>query len=261
MPVGRMLKDEIRAVLELAATLKQRVIGQDHGLETIARRVQTARAGLDNPTKPTGVFLLCGPSGVGKTETALALAETLYGGEENVDRHQHVGVPGGPHRLDPEGRPARLRRLRRGRQADRGGAAQALQRRPAGRDREGAPRRPRAVLPGLRQGRDGGRRGAADRLPQHADPADLQCRLGPDRQAVRRPRADAGARGAGRGAAAAAAQGVPGGAPRPPRRGPLLPAERRHAGRHRPPPARPHQASAWPRARVWNSPTTTRWSS
>jgi type VI secretion system protein VasG len=84
VPVGRMLKDEIRAVLELAGTLRQRVIGQDHGLETIARRVQTSRAGLDNPTKPTGVFLLCGPSGVGKTETALALAETLYGGEENV---------------------------------------------------------------------------------------------------------------------------------------------------------------------------------
>jgi type VI secretion system protein VasG len=79
-----MVKNEVQAVLNLATTLKQRVIGQDHGLEMIARRVQTSRAGLDNPTKPIGVFMLCGPSGVGKTETALALAESLYGGEQNL---------------------------------------------------------------------------------------------------------------------------------------------------------------------------------
>ncbi len=84
IPVGRMVKNEVAAVLALDKTLKQRVIGQDHGLEMIARRVQTSRAGLDNPTKPIGVFMLCGPSGVGKTETALALAESLYGGEQNL---------------------------------------------------------------------------------------------------------------------------------------------------------------------------------
>jgi type VI secretion system protein VasG len=84
IPVGRMVKNEIQAVMALDRTLKQRVIGQDHGLEMIARRVQTSRAGLDNPTKPIGVFMLCGPSGVGKTETALALAESLYGGEQNL---------------------------------------------------------------------------------------------------------------------------------------------------------------------------------
>jgi type VI secretion system protein VasG len=84
IPVGRMVKNEVQAVLKLAQTLRGRVIGQDHGLEMIARRVQTARAGLDNPTKPIGVFMLCGPSGVGKTETALALAEQLYGGEQNL---------------------------------------------------------------------------------------------------------------------------------------------------------------------------------
>ena len=84
IPVGRMVKNEIDAVLRLADTLAERVIGQRHGLETIARRVQTSRARLDNPNKPVGVFLLCGPSGVGKTETALALAESLYGGEQNV---------------------------------------------------------------------------------------------------------------------------------------------------------------------------------
>jgi type VI secretion system protein VasG len=84
VPVGRMVKNEIEAVLNLADTLDQRVLGQRHALEAIARRIQTSRAKLDNPNKPVGVFMLCGPSGVGKTETALALAEALYGGEQNV---------------------------------------------------------------------------------------------------------------------------------------------------------------------------------
>jgi type VI secretion system protein VasG len=84
VPVGRMVKNEIEAVLNLAETLNQRVIGQRHALEMIARRIQTSRAKLDNPSKPIGVFMLCGPSGVGKTETALTLAEALYGGEQNV---------------------------------------------------------------------------------------------------------------------------------------------------------------------------------
>ena len=84
IPVGRMVKNEVEGVLHLADTLNQRVIGQRHGLEMIARRIQTARAKLDNPSKPIGVFLLCGPSGVGKTETALTLAEALYGGEQNL---------------------------------------------------------------------------------------------------------------------------------------------------------------------------------
>jgi type VI secretion system protein VasG len=84
IPVGRMVKNEVQAVLNLGTTLARRVIGQDHALQAIAKRVQTARAGLDNPSKPIGVFMLCGPSGVGKTETALALAESLYGGEQNL---------------------------------------------------------------------------------------------------------------------------------------------------------------------------------
>ena len=84
IPVGRMVKNELEAVLRLGETLGQRVIGQQHGLDMIARRIQTSRAKLDNPNKPIGVFMLCGTSGVGKTETALALAEALYGGEQNV---------------------------------------------------------------------------------------------------------------------------------------------------------------------------------
>jgi len=84
IPVGRMLKDELETILNLENHLGKRIIGQDHAMKMIAKRIQTSRAGLDNPSKPIGVFMLAGTSGVGKTETALALAEVLYGGEQNV---------------------------------------------------------------------------------------------------------------------------------------------------------------------------------
>ena len=84
IPVGRMAKNEMETILKVGALLAQRVIGQDHAMEMIAKRIQTSRAGLDNPNKPIGVFMLAGTSGVGKTETALALAEALYGGEQNL---------------------------------------------------------------------------------------------------------------------------------------------------------------------------------
>jgi len=84
VPVGRMVKNEIEAVLNLADRLEKRIIGQRYALEAMAKRIQTSRAGLENPNRPIGVFLFVGPSGVGKTESALALAEALYGGEDNV---------------------------------------------------------------------------------------------------------------------------------------------------------------------------------
>ncbi|MFL9987456.1 type VI secretion system ATPase TssH [Paraburkholderia sediminicola] len=84
VPVLNMLKNEIGNVLRLNELLDGRIIGQQHATQMIARRVQTSRAGLDNPDKPVGVFLLAGTSGVGKTETALALADVLYGGEQNL---------------------------------------------------------------------------------------------------------------------------------------------------------------------------------
>jgi type VI secretion system protein VasG len=141
IPVGRMVKNELQAILKLGEALGKRVIGQQHGLDMIARRIQTSRARLDNPNKPIGVFMLCGTSGVGKTETALALAEALYGGEQNVItinmsefQESHTGV-------DLEGRAARIRRLRRRRHPDRGGAAPALQRGAARRSRKSPLRR------------------------------------------------------------------------------------------------------------------------
>jgi type VI secretion system protein VasG len=84
IPVGKMLKNEVETVLALDDHLRKRVIGQDHGLGAISERIRTAKARLEDPSKPIGVFMLVGPSGVGKTETALALADLLYGGEHNM---------------------------------------------------------------------------------------------------------------------------------------------------------------------------------
>ncbi|MGI8742126.1 MAG: type VI secretion system ATPase TssH [Bryobacteraceae bacterium] len=84
IPVGKLLKDEIGMVLELESHLGRRLVGQSHALQLISERVRTSRSGLDDPAKPIGVFLLVGPSGVGKTETALSLADLLYGGERNL---------------------------------------------------------------------------------------------------------------------------------------------------------------------------------
>jgi len=105
VPLGRMVKDEIKSVLELLPALRERVVGQDHALEAIAQRVRTSRANLEDPDKPKGVFLFVGPSGVGKTETALALAEILFGGERNMvtvnmseyqEAHSVSGLKGSP---------------------------------------------------------------------------------------------------------------------------------------------------------------------
>src|SRR5438093_6892303 len=84
VPVGKMLRDDLGMVLKLESHLEQRVVGQNHALEYISRRVRTSRAGIEDPNKPKGVFMLVGPSGVGKTETALAIADLLFGGEQNL---------------------------------------------------------------------------------------------------------------------------------------------------------------------------------
>src|SRR5712691_11264104 len=84
IPVGKMMKDEVATVLSLENVLGGRVIGQNHALAMIAERIRTSKASLEDPNKPIGVFMLVGPSGVGKTETALTLADLMYGGERNL---------------------------------------------------------------------------------------------------------------------------------------------------------------------------------
>lgn len=84
IPVGKMQRDETGTVLKLEDHLGRRLIGQAHALALISKRIRTSRAGIEDPNKPKGVFMLVGPSGVGKTETALAIADLLYGGERNL---------------------------------------------------------------------------------------------------------------------------------------------------------------------------------
>jgi type VI secretion system protein VasG len=105
IPLGKMVKDEIKTVLRLKDTLEERVLGQSHAMEAVAQRVRTSRANLDDPNKPKGVFLFVGPSGIGKTETALALADVLYGGEKKLvtinmseyqEAHSVSGLKGSP---------------------------------------------------------------------------------------------------------------------------------------------------------------------
>ncbi|GAA0433694.1 type VI secretion system ATPase TssH [Massilia aurea] len=105
IPLGRMVKDEIRTVVNLQAMLDERILGQRHASSVVAQRVRTARANLDDPNKPKGVFLFVGTSGVGKTETALALADILYGGERKLitinmseyqEAHSVSGLKGSP---------------------------------------------------------------------------------------------------------------------------------------------------------------------
>jgi len=105
IPVGKVMKDEIQTVLSLKDRLEERVIGQSHALEAISQRIRTARAKLEDPRRPIGVFMLVGPSGVGKTETALTLADVLFGGERNLvtinmseyqEAHTVSGLKGSP---------------------------------------------------------------------------------------------------------------------------------------------------------------------
>ncbi|WP_141291463.1 AAA family ATPase, partial [Ideonella azotifigens] len=105
IPLGKMVKDDLKTVLNLQPLMGQRIIGQPHALAAIAQRVRTSRANLEDPNKPKGVFMFIGPSGVGKTETALALADLLYGGEKKLvtinmseyqEAHSVSGLKGSP---------------------------------------------------------------------------------------------------------------------------------------------------------------------
>ena len=97
IPIGKMVADEIQAVLNLHKTLGERVLGQDHALESITQRIRTARAGLTDPKRPIGVFLLVGTSGVGKTETALALSRFALRRRTQFDFDQYERISGSAH--------------------------------------------------------------------------------------------------------------------------------------------------------------------
>ena len=152
VPVSKLLEGEIEKLLKMEDRLHERVVGQEEAVQAVASAVRRSRAGLQDPNRPIGSFIFLGPTGVGKTELARALAEFLFDDESAMIRIDMCGVPGAAHRQPADRRAARLRGLRRGRPAHRGGAAQAVQRGAVRRDREGAPRgvQHAAAAPGRR---------------------------------------------------------------------------------------------------------------
>jgi len=138
VPVSKLAEAETVKLLGMESSLHERVIGQEEPVTVITRAIRRARAGLKDPKRPIGSFLFLGPTGVGKTELARALAEFLFDDEEAMVRIDDVGVHGEVRRLTAGRRTSRIRRLRGGRSALRVGSAQALFGRVAGRDREGA---------------------------------------------------------------------------------------------------------------------------
>ncbi len=213
IPVGKMVRDEINAVL----TLEESAQGARHRpgstpWTAIAERIRTARANLADPRRPIGVFLLVGPSGVGKTETAMALADILYGGDRNMviinmseykEDHKISRLTGSAPGYVGYG--------------EGGVLTEAVRRKPYSvvlldEVEKANDRRAGNLLPGLRQGHAPGRQGQRDQLQEHDHPPDLQRRHRHDHEAVRRPRHHARSGRPGRGAAAGSAQGVQAGA-------------------------------------------------
>lgn len=228
IPVGKMMSDEMKTMLELENHLGARVIGQGTALEQISRRVRTSKAGIEDPQKPKGVFMLVGPSGVGKTETALALADLLYGGEQNLitinmsefqEAHTVSTLKGSPG----------IRRLRRRRRPHRSGAPSPVFGRAPGRSRKGAPRRPRALLPGLRQGAHGRRRRPRDRFQEHDHHPHDERRHRHHHVVDGRSGDDAVGRRVGEGPQAGARQDVQTRVPRPHGHHPVFPGARRES--------------------------------
>ena len=233
-----------RPCCKLADTLGQRVIGQDHA-HGDDRQAHPDLARRPRQPEQADRRVHAGRHlGRRQDRDRARAGRGALRRRAEPDHHQHERVPGGAHRLDAQGRAARLRRLRRRRRADRGGAPQALQRGAARRGGEGAPRRARDVLPGVRQGLHGRRRRPRDRLQEHADPADHQRRHRPDHEHVQGPGADARPRRHGQGAARAAAEGLPAGAARPAGRRSRTTRSRRDARHDRPAAARTASRSA-----------------
>ena len=141
IPVSKMLEGEVKKLVTMEERLRQRVVGQDAALERVANAIRRSRAGLSDPKRPIGSFIFLGPTGVGKTELARALAEFLVRRRARPDAHRHVRVHGEALGRAPDRRASRLRRLRRRRTAHRAGAPPSVRGRAVRRNRKGASRR------------------------------------------------------------------------------------------------------------------------
>ena len=182
IPVFKLTEAETQKLMRMEEELHKRVIGQNAAIEAVSKAIRRSRAGLKDPKRPTGSFIFLGPSGVGKTELARTLAEFLFGDEEamvRIDMSEYMEKHSVSRLV---GSPPGLHRLRRGRPAHRGRAAQAVQRAPARRDREGAPGRVQHPAPDPRGRTAHGRPGAHRGLPQRDRDHDLERRRLRDRQ-------------------------------------------------------------------------------
>ncbi len=191
IPVGKMVRDQLSTMLQLEQQLGARVIGQDHALEVISQPHAHDRGEDRGPEQAEGRVHARRPVGRRQDRDRARAGRPAVRRRAEHDHDQHERVPGGAHGLHAQGLAAGLRRLRRRRRAHRGRAPPPVLGRAARRGREGAPGRARAVLPGVRQGRDGRRRGAGDRLQEHDHHPDDERRHGDDHDAHGGPGDDA----------------------------------------------------------------------
>jgi ATP-dependent Clp protease ATP-binding subunit ClpA len=140
VPMTAIREEEVSKLLRIEEELHRRIISQEKAISALSRAIRRSRAGLKSPKRPSGSFLFLGPTGVGKTEVARALAEFLFGSEKSLVRFRYVRVHGEALRIETDRLASRLRGLRRGRPVDRAREARALLGDPAGRNREGASR-------------------------------------------------------------------------------------------------------------------------
>ena len=168
------MEGEVEKLIHMEERLHQRVIGQDEAVEAVANALRRSRAGLQDPDRPIGAFLFLGPTGVGKTELARALAEFMFDSAGRDGPHRHVRVHGEALGLAPGGRAARLRRLRRGRPAHRGRAPAPVLGGAARRDREGPPGRVQHPAAGDGRRSPDRRPGPHGRLQEHRRDHDLE---------------------------------------------------------------------------------------
>ena len=186
IPVYKLTEEETQKLIHMEDELHKRIIGQESAVAAVSQSIRRTRAGLKDPKRPSGSFIFLGPTGVGKTELAKTLAEFLFGDDNVADHARHVRVHGEAHGQPPRRLAPRLRRLRGGRPAHRGRAAQAVLGGPVRRDREGPPGRLQhaAADPG---GRSPDRQpGPLRRLPQHRADHDVEPRHAGPAQGQRR---------------------------------------------------------------------------
>ncbi len=186
IPVYKLTEEETERLLNMEAELHKRIIGQENAIKAVSQSIRRTRAGLKDPKRPSGSFIFLGPTGVGKTELAKTLAEFLFDDEKAMITPRHVGVHGEALRGAAGRRASRLRRLRGGRPAHRGGAAQAVLGRAVRRDRKGPPRRVQHPAPDPGGGSPHRQPGPLGRLPQHRADHDVEPRHAEPAQGQRR---------------------------------------------------------------------------